>query len=66
MCHATSAVIAVTSRISSFGSVDTQKVWMTGAPFGSVITCIMVSFDDRISFVMPIYGGLSLMEKSSM
>ncbi len=60
MYHATSSVIVATSLIASFECVDIQKIGMTGISWGSVITSIVISYDDRITFAMPVYGGISI------
>ena len=65
MYHATSSVILATSLIASFDCVDTQKIGMTGISWGSMIASIVVGYDDRISFCMPIYGALSLDQSCS-
>lgn len=62
MYHATAATISAVSLISSFDCVDLQRIGMTGISWGSVITSIVVGYDDRISFAIPIYGGLSIAE----
>ncbi len=60
MYHATSAVILATSILYNSDKVDKQRVGMTGISWGSMIASIVVGYDDRISFCMPIYGALSL------
>lgn len=65
MYHATSAVICATSLISSFDCVDTQRIGMTGVSWGSVITSIVIGYDDRITFAMPVYGGVTLSQSFS-
>ena len=64
MYHATSSVILSTSLISSFNCVDTTKVGITGISWGSVITSIVLKYDDRLSFAMPIYGGITQSQSS--
>ncbi len=65
MYHATSSVIAATSLMASFDCVDIQKIGMTGISWGSVITSTVIGYDDRITFAMPIYGGISLSQSYS-
>ncbi len=65
MYHATSATILACSLISSFDCVDAQKIGITGISWGGMITNIVVGYDDRFSFAMPIYGALSLTESNS-
>lgn len=65
MYHATSATILACSLISSFDCVDTQKIGITGISWGGMITNIVVGYDDRFSFAMPVYGALSLTESNS-
>ena len=62
MYHATSATILATSLISSFDCVDQQKIGITGISWGSVITTIVSTYDDRLSFAMPVYGAATLTE----
>ncbi len=64
MYHATSAVILSTSLISSFDCVDTTKVGITGISWGSVITSIVLKYDYRLSFAMPVYGGITQADSS--
>lgn len=64
MYHATSAVILSTSLISSFDCVDATKVGITGISWGSVIASIVLKYDDRLIFAMPIYGGITQSQSS--
>ena len=59
MYHATSAVILSTSLISSFDCVDKTKVGITGISWGSVISSIVLKYDYRLAFAMPVYGGIT-------
>lgn len=65
MYHATSATILACSLISSFKEVDAQKIGITGISWGGMITNIVVGYDDRFSFAIPVYGALSLTESCS-
>lgn len=58
--HATSAVIGATSLIASLDCVDGQKIGITGISWGSVISSIVIGYDDRLTFGMPVYGGVSI------
>lgn len=60
MYHATSAVILACSLIASFDVVDPQKIGITGISWGGVITNIVIGYDDRFTFAIPVYGALSL------
>ena len=64
MYHATSAVILSTSLISSFDCVDKTKVGITGISWGSVITSIVLKYDYRLKFAMPVYGGITQSQSS--
>ncbi|MBQ7643118.1 MAG: hypothetical protein IJS67_04370 [Clostridia bacterium] len=64
MYHATSSVILSTSLISSFDCVDAERVGITGISWGSVITCIVLKYDARLSFAMPVYGGITQSQSS--
>lgn len=64
MYHATSAVIAANSFIRSQTCVDADKVGITGISWGGVITSIVTGFDNRFLFSIPVYGTLSLYQKS--
>lgn len=64
MYHATSSVILSTSLISSFDCVDKTKVGITGISWGSVITSIVLKYDYRLTFAMPIYGGVTQSQSS--
>lgn len=64
MYHATSAVILSTSLISSFECVDATKVGITGISWGSVIASIILKYDSRLIFAMPIYGGITQSQSS--
>lgn len=63
--HATSAVIKATSLICSFDCVDIRKVGITGVSWGSIISSIVIGYDDRLTFGMPVYGGVSITESCS-
>ncbi len=63
--HATSAVIKATTLLTSFPCVDIQKVGVTGISWGSVVTSVAIGYDDRFSFAMPIYGGVSVSQSCS-
>ena len=65
MYHATSATILACSLISSFDCVDKQKIGITGISWGGMIANIVIGYDDRFSFAIPVYGALSLTESNS-
>lgn len=65
MYHATSATILACSLLSSFECVDVQKIGITGISWGGMITNIVVGYDDRFSFAIPVYGALSLTDSCS-
>ena len=60
MYHATSAVILANSLLRSDERVDTSKVGITGISWGSIITNIVVGYDDRYAFAMPVYGSVAV------
>ena len=60
MYHATSAVILANSLIRSDERVDTELVGITGISWGSIITNIVVGYDDRYAFAMPVYGSVAV------
>lgn len=60
MYHATSAVILANSLIRSDERVDTSLVGITGISWGSIITNIVVGYDDRYAFAMPVYGSVAV------
>ena len=59
MYHATSSVMLSASLISSFDCVDRTKIGITGLSWGSVISSIVLKYDYRFNFAMPIYGGVT-------
>lgn len=65
MYHATSATILAASLISSFDCVDVQRLGITGISWGGVITSIVIGYDDRFSFAMPVYGALAMSDSCS-
>lgn len=60
MYHATSAVILANSLIRSDERVDVENVGITGISWGSIITNIVVGYDDRYAFAMPVYGSVAV------
>lgn len=60
MYHASSAAIAANSLISSFDCVDENKLGITGISYGSIVTSVAISYDDRFDFAMPVYGGVTI------
>lgn len=64
MYHATGAVIAANSLLRSQPCVDTTQIGITGISWGGVITSIVTGFDNRYLFSVPVYGTLSLYQKS--
>jgi len=60
MYHATSATILANSLIRSDNRVDSSKVGITGISWGGVITSIVLGYDDRFAFAMPVYGCIAL------
>ncbi len=63
MYHATSATILAVSLIRSFDCVDKQKVGITGISWGSTITNIVIGYDDRLTFALPIYSCLTCYDR---
>ena len=60
MYHATSSVILANSLLRSDPRVDANKVGITGISWGGIITNIVVGYDDRYAFAMPVYGSIGL------
>ena len=60
MYHATSAVILANSLLRADPRVDADRVGITGISWGGIITCIVVGYDDRYAFAMPVYGSVGL------
>lgn len=57
--HALASVISSTSFISSFAEVDENQIGLTGVSYGSFLVCNAAVYDDRYSFVVPVYGCLA-------
>lgn len=64
MYHATSAAILANSLIRSDSRVDSGKVGITGISWGGVVTSIVIGYDDRFAFAMPVYGCVALNNSS--
>jgi dienelactone hydrolase len=60
MYHATSAVILANSLLRADPRVDEDKVGITGISWGGVVTGILIGYDDRYAFAMPVYGSVGL------
>jgi dienelactone hydrolase len=60
MYQATAAVICANSLLRSFDNIDKGKIGITGVSWGAVIMSIVLGYDDRYSFGIPVYGCLSL------
>lgn len=60
MYHATSSVILANSLLRSFDCVDADKVGITGISWGGIITTIVIAYDERFAFAMPVYGCIGL------
>lgn len=59
MYHATSAVILANSLLRADPRVDENKVGITGISGGGIICSILIGYDDRYAFAMPVYGNVT-------
>ena len=63
MYYAVQTSILGNSLLHGLDFVDTQKIGVCGVSWGSVITSIITSYDDRFAFSIPIYGTVGLAGK---
>lgn len=60
MYHASAAAMAGASILLDDERVDSTKLGITGISYGSMVTSVAISHDDRFNFAIPVYGGLSI------
>lgn len=60
MYHASAAAMAAASILLDDERVDSDKLGITGISYGSVVTSVTISHDDRFDFAIPVYGGVSI------
>lgn len=60
MYHAIADVIAAVTFLADFSIVDASKIGCQGVSWGSVIVSAVAQYDDRLAFVVPIYGSIGL------
>lgn len=65
MLHAVSAAIRANSFLREQPEIDNQKIGVTGVSWGAVITSILIGYDTRFRFAVPIYGSGYLSESLS-
>lgn len=58
--HAVAGTIAANSFLASFEEVDGSKIGLTGISYGGVIATNAAAYDDRLAFVAPVYGAVSM------
>lgn len=58
--HAIAGTIVANSFLSSFEQVDSKKIGLTGISWGGVIATNVAAYDDRFTFVAPVYGAVSM------
>ncbi len=54
--HAVTDVIIAHILLRGCGSVDPERIGITGISWGGYLTCIVSGLDDRFRFAVPVYG----------
>ena len=62
MYQAVSSVILAHNILRNDPKIDKDKIGITGISWGGIITSIVIGFDNRFSFAIPIYGSGYLAE----
>lgn len=57
MLHAVSAAIRANSFLREQPQIYSEKIGVVGISWGGVITSILIGYDKRFSFAIPIYGS---------
>ncbi len=57
MTHAVSQVIAANNVLRSFDCVDNDRIGLTGISWGGEIASIVIGYDQRFAFAIPVYGA---------
>lgn len=60
MYHAISDVVASVTFLAQMPQVDATKIGCLGISWGSVIVSGAAKYDDRLAFVVPVYGSIGL------
>jgi hypothetical protein len=60
MYHASAAAMVGASLLLDDERVDSTKLGITGISYGSIVTSVAISHDDRFNFAIPVYGGVSI------
>ena len=60
MYHAVGSVILANSLLRADPRVDVDQIGITGISWGGIITNIVVGYDDRYAFAMPVYGSIGI------
>ncbi len=66
MYHAISAVIHANSLLRADERVDSEKVGISGVSWGGVVTSLVIGYDTRFAFAIPIYGSGYLTESHTV
>lgn len=57
MTHALCACIIGANILRADGRVDPDKIGVTGISWGGVITSLLIGYDPRFAFAVPVYGS---------
>ena len=57
MYHAIADVMLARRLITSYDCVDEENTGVTGISWGGVITSLVIGWDDKFSFAVPVYGS---------
>lgn len=57
MLHALSAAIKANNFLRGCPEIDNSNIGVTGISWGGVITSILIGYDTRFKFAIPVYGG---------
>lgn len=56
MYHQLAAAILSANYLRTLGDVDCEKIGVTGISWGGVATALLIGYDPRFAFAVPIYG----------
>jgi dienelactone hydrolase len=56
MYHVVADGMLATSLMRSYPQVDPNRIGLTGVSWGGVAACAIAGIDDRLKFVIPVYG----------
>ena len=57
MYHAVSSVILAHNLLRGLECIDKDSIGLTGISWGGIITSIVIGFDNRFAFAIPVYGS---------